>query len=131
MVTPNLCCIPKAPRCRLDIRVATSVLLPLAHDENWTSGGAAKIRAIGGVIIACKTREILYIGGLGVPAQVVGAPLRASRKSWRSGPHSFWTSCGIYLKGAEANREISLRIRVFRQFPEVHPVRDCRCRIPA
>ena len=65
MVTPNLCCIPKAPRCRLDIRVATSVLLPLAHDENWTSGGAAKIRAIGGVIIACKTRENLYIGGLG------------------------------------------------------------------
>src|SRR5260221_4363074 len=65
MVTPNLCCIPKAPRCRLDIRVATSVLLPLAHDENWTSGGAAKIRAIGGVIIACKTRENLYIGALG------------------------------------------------------------------
>src|SRR5258708_27244917 len=65
MVTPNLCCIPKAPRCRLDIRVATSVLLPLAHDENWTSGGPAKIRAIGGVIIACKTRENLYIGGLG------------------------------------------------------------------
>ena len=65
MVTPNLCCIPKAPRCRLDIRVATSVLLPLAHDENWTSGGPAKIRAIGGVIIACKTRENLYIRGLG------------------------------------------------------------------
>src|ERR1700756_1065599 len=65
MVTPNLCCISKAPRCRLDIRVATSVLLPLAHDENWTSGGPAKIRAIGGVIIACKTRENLYIGGLG------------------------------------------------------------------
>src|SRR3984893_473551 len=64
MVTPNLCCIPKAPRCRLDIRVATSVLLPLAHDENWTSGSFANIRAIG-AIFACKTHENLYIGGLG------------------------------------------------------------------
>ena len=62
MVTPNLCCIPKAPACRLDIRVATTVLLALAHDENWTSGGPAG--AIG-VIIACNTRGNLYIGGLG------------------------------------------------------------------
>jgi hypothetical protein len=64
MVTPNLCCIPKAPACRLDIRVATSVVVPLAHDENWTSGSFANIRAIG-AIFACKTHENLYIGGLG------------------------------------------------------------------
>jgi hypothetical protein len=64
MVTPNLCCIPKAPACRLDIRVATSVLVPLAHDENWTSGRSCRDPG-NGVIIACKTRENLYIGGLG------------------------------------------------------------------
>src|SRR5258707_5808599 len=87
MVTPNLCCIRKAPRCRLDIRVATSVLLPLAHDENWTSGGAAKIRAIGGVIIACKTRENLYIGGLGRAGpgcRRAFARFKESMAGWRS-----------------------------------------------
>jgi hypothetical protein len=36
----------------------------------------------------------------GVPAQCVGAPLRASWKTSWLGPFSFWTSCGIYLKGA-------------------------------
>src|SRR5262245_25263614 len=56
---------------------------------------------------ACKTAENRYIGGQGVPAQCVGAPLRASRKTWRLGPYSFWTSCGIHLKGAGAKRGIS------------------------
>lgn len=64
----------------------------------------------------------------GVPAQCVGAPLRASWKSWWLGPYSFWTSCGIYLKGSEADRIFSLSVKAFRRFPEVRPVRDCRCR---
>src|SRR6516225_10210036 len=55
---------PQGPHCRLDIRVATSVLVPLAHDENWTSGRSCRDPG-NGVIIACKTRENLYIGGLG------------------------------------------------------------------
>src|SRR5262249_27879683 len=79
----------------------------------------------------CKTGENRYIGGQGVPAQCVGAPLRASRKTWRLGPYSFWTSCGIYLKGAGAKRGISLGAKAFRRFPEVRPVQDCRCRLPA
>src|SRR5262245_62681638 len=80
---------------------------------------------------ACKSGENRYIGGQGVPAQCVGALLRASRKTWRLGPYSFWTSCGIYLKGAGAKREISLGAKAFRRFPEVRPVQNCRCRLPA
>src|SRR5262249_11147150 len=53
---------------------------------------------------ACKTGENRYIGGQGVPAQCVGAPLRASRKTWRLGPYSFLTSCGSYLKRAGGKR---------------------------
>src|SRR5262245_57051151 len=37
----------------------------------------------------------------GVPARCVGALLCASRKRWRLGLHSFWTSHGITLKGRE------------------------------
>ena len=64
----------------------------------------------------------------GGPAQCVGAPLRASQKTWWLGPYSFWASCGIYLKGSKADRDFPLGAKVFRRFPEVHPVRDCRCR---
>src|SRR5262249_5896926 len=80
---------------------------------------------------ACKTDENRYIGARACRPSVVGAPLRASRNTWRLGPYSFWTSCGIYLKGGGAKREISLGAKAFRRFPEVRPVQDCRCRLPA
>ena len=66
--------------------------------------------------------------GQGVPARCVGAPLCASWKTWWLGPYSFWTSCGIYLKGSEADCNFSWGAKGFRWFPEVHPVQDCRCR---
>ena len=64
MVTPSLCCIRKAPACRLDIRVAAGVLLALAHDENWTSGGRARMRTIGAIVLA-KPVKTSTLGGLG------------------------------------------------------------------
>src|SRR5215831_15275710 len=76
---------------------------------------------------ACKTGENRYIGGQGVPAQCVGAPLRASRKTWRLGLYSFWVSCGISRKGAGANRGLSLE----RRFPAVAGDLSCpRLQVP-
>src|SRR5262249_60667092 len=80
---------------------------------------------------ACKTGENRYIGGQGVPAQCVGALLRASRKTWRLGPYFFLASCGVYLKGAGGKRGIFLGAKAFRRVPGGPPVQDCRGRVPA
>ena len=55
----------------------------------------------------------------GVPARCVGASLRVLQKTWRLGPSSFWTSCGIYLKGTEVHRSFLFVAKAFRRFPEV------------